>query len=202
MSGRRWFAVFCSRACRVSIRLPEKHWWHDDPERMVWKAMRQRCNNPSATGFSDYGGRGIKVCERWDSSYANFLADMGRRPSAKHSLDRINNDGNYEPGNCRWVTWSEQMRNRRIGTARPESAQCVQCGRTYARGSRLRRYCSPSCSHAFRAGRPALPRNVACVGCGSIFEQKCVSKIYCSQKCNWTTHNRARPKKRVRIPLT
>lgn len=73
--------------------------------------MKTRCNNPNATQYRYYGGRGIKVCERWDS-YANFLADMGHAPRDK-TLDRINNDGNYEPKNCRWATHQEQRRNRR-----------------------------------------------------------------------------------------
>jgi hypothetical protein len=75
--------------------------------------MRGRCLNPNNAKYPIYGGRGISICKRWDS-YENFLTDMGERPSAKHSLDRINTDGNYEPSNCRWATSKEQARNRRI----------------------------------------------------------------------------------------
>lgn len=76
-----------------------------------WVHMRQRCLNPMNARYSYYGGRGITICERW-SSYEHFLADMGRRPSREYSLDRINNEGNYEPGNCRWATTAEQNANR------------------------------------------------------------------------------------------
>jgi len=74
--------------------------------------MRQRCYNKSDEKFPIYGGRGIVVSERW-KDFQNFLDDMGERPSSHHSLDRIDTNGNYEPGNCRWATQTEQQRNRR-----------------------------------------------------------------------------------------
>lgn len=82
------------------------------PEYHVWRAMRQRCRNPRDKSFSDYGGRGIHICKRWNS-FAAFLADMGRRPSSRHSLHRIKNDLHYKPSNCRWATAKEQAANRR-----------------------------------------------------------------------------------------
>ncbi len=91
------------------------------PEYWVWHGMIQRCTNPRYPGYHYWGGRGITVCERWRKSFADFRSDMGPRPGPALSLDRIDNDGNYKPGNCRWATWSEQMRNRRP----PESKTMV-----------------------------------------------------------------------------
>ena len=81
------------------------------PEHNAWVGMWQRCNNKNNDRYDDYGGRGISVCERWRDFFA-FMEDMGRRPPGT-SLDRKNNDGNYEPGNCRWATPDQQINNRR-----------------------------------------------------------------------------------------
>lgn len=74
--------------------------------------MKERCYNENAERYERYGGRGITVCDRWRTSFENFLADMGRRPSRRHSLDRIRVNEHYEPGNCRWATPKEQSRNK------------------------------------------------------------------------------------------
>jgi len=82
------------------------------PEYTSWAAMKQRCLNPDNDRYADWGGRGIRVCKRW-MKFENFLADMGRRPTIQHTLERKNNDGNYTSRNCRWATKSEQAFNRR-----------------------------------------------------------------------------------------
>lgn len=84
------------------------------PEYRAWSGMKARCHNPNNPDYHRYGDRGIRVCDRWIESFERFLADMGPRPSSEHSLDRFpNNDGNYEPDNCRWATAQEQAFNRR-----------------------------------------------------------------------------------------
>ncbi len=91
------------------------------PEYRAWTAMKTRCYNPNFPKYQGYGRRGITVCERWRNSFEVFLDDMGFRPTPQHSVDRYpDNDGNYEPGNCRWATRSEQASNR--STNRPITA--------------------------------------------------------------------------------
>ena len=84
-----------------------------NPERYIWCAMRQRCCNPNNPDYKYYGGRGIKVCDRWLNSFKDFLKDVGKRPSPELTIDRIDNNGNYEPGNVKWSTWKEQNNNQR-----------------------------------------------------------------------------------------
>jgi len=102
------------------------------PEWNSWRGMVERCTNPNHKHWAHYGGRGIRVCDRW-LGFAAFLADMGAKPTPEHSIDRINNDGNYEPGNCRWATRHEQARNKsttRHITAHGKTLTLTEWGRT------------------------------------------------------------------------
>ena len=83
------------------------------PEYGIWKGMRTRCSDPTIKQWMDYGGRGIKVCPQWESNFSQFLSDVGRRPDPKMSLDRLDNNGNYEPGNVAWRTKKQQQNNMR-----------------------------------------------------------------------------------------
>lgn len=89
------------------------HGLHGTPEYKAWDHIKDRCFNPGCDSYKDYGARGIMMCPEWRKSFDAFLAHVGPRPSAAHSIDRINNNGHYEPGNCRWATAAQQVRNRR-----------------------------------------------------------------------------------------
>lgn len=119
-----------------------KHGLVNSAEYGIWNAMKGRCLNPRSHAFRDYGGRGIKVCKRW-LDFRNFYADMGPRPTPSHSLDRKDNDGNYEPGNVRWATKSEQAKNRRNNK---KSKPCAYCRLAFFySGKKTQRFCSPKC---------------------------------------------------------
>lgn len=106
------------------------------PTHNTWKSMIQRCGNPRATDYDLYGGRGITVCEHWRTSYSSFLADMGERPDGM-TLDRIDNDGNYEPGNCRWATATVQVRNSRATKLTTETVEWIRSNRDVLTGKAM-----------------------------------------------------------------
>lgn len=97
--------------CRRSMN-SRKHGMWKAPEYSIWAGMKQRCYNPKGTAYHDYGARGIRVCERWQE-FQNFFADMGPRPSPRHSVERRDVNGDYEPDNCFWATPDVQARNKR-----------------------------------------------------------------------------------------
>jgi hypothetical protein len=101
------------RAFSTPVRIFEQHGMSKTPEYRIWSAMLTRCSNKNHPQFDDYGGRGIKVCARWRNSFQAFIDDMGRRPDKKLTLDRENNDGDYTPDNCHWVTRQRNQSNMR-----------------------------------------------------------------------------------------
>lgn len=118
---------YCSNHYRLFIKHGdplkkdmEFHGMSKWPEYPIWNAMKYRTQNPKCEMYHRYGGRGIIVCDRWNKSFPNFMEDMGRRPSVTHQIDRIDNDGNYEPGNCQWVTPSENRKNQPPRVITPE----------------------------------------------------------------------------------
>ena len=147
----KWTRLHEAKSCGCDRSRPLTHGESYAPEYRSWQDMIQRCHNPRSQKWCDYGGRGIRVCERWRQSYRAFLEDMGHRPSPNHSLDRYpDNNGNYEPGNVRWATRKQQSQNTRVN--RFITINDV----TYCHAEWARRLGMSDCALRYRLKRAAL----------------------------------------------
>lgn len=122
----RWLSCGCYRreTLRGSTHPLHRHGKRGSRVYRIWNAMKQRCHNPNQPHYERYGGRGVFVCQAWRDSFEAFFEAMGEPPSDKHSIDRIDPNGGYEPGNCRWATASQQNRNKRPKEPTPWLTQC------------------------------------------------------------------------------
>lgn len=127
---------------------PMKHGMHKSPENIAWRHMKDRCSNPKSQRFDRYGGRGISVCERWANSFEAFYEDLGPRPSSEHSIERIDNDGNYEPGNVIWALREQQENNKSTNVFLTHDGETL----TLAQWSRKLGIEKKTLSHRLKAG--------------------------------------------------
>ena len=120
-AGKTTRCKACATASKVGKQNSLRHGHalagNQTPTYTSWKAMHRRCSNPNTNRYEQYGGRGIKVCARWHL-FENFLADMGAKPAKGWGIDRINSDGDYEPGNCRWMAAGENARRAQLERAK------------------------------------------------------------------------------------
>jgi len=141
----------CNRDKATAIAMT-KHGMFGTPTYSTWSSMLTRCENPRSKSYQRYGGRGIKVCERWHK-FSNFIDDMGEKPSKGMSIERIDNDGNYEPGNCKWATSAEQARNTRRTRLTEGEVLDLRNGIVSINDVVDARKCSKSTAYAAKHGR-------------------------------------------------
>ena len=161
------------------------HGLTDLREYHIWADMKNRCSSPSSPSFKHYGGRGIKVCKRW-IKFENFLEDMGKRPTSKHSLDRIDVNGNYIKSNCRWTTQDNQASNRR-GSKPKVAIKCDKCGKLFFKSFRDSKSKKHSCSYKCRTQEIKYE----CKLCNKHFlGMKSNPRIFCNAKCYFEYRNK------------
>lgn len=186
----------CVKCARIRRNSHFKTHGHSrSPEYNSWGGIKSRCYNKNDKAYHNYGGRGITVCARWlgDGGFQRFLDDIGEKPEPKdnYSIERIDNNGNYTPQNCKWATRHEQLMNRRKddGVYRMHAKVCIVCDWPF-KGYFKNLYCSRGCQQkAYRQRKKAPQISKTCLFCKISFYGNS-KKIYCSDKCQWTASNR------------
>lgn len=157
MSCGCYHAEIASKLLQINCPTIAKHNATKTPEYKCWQHIKERCYTITCKYYKNYGGRGVNVCDRWldkENGFINFLADMGKKPFKHYSLDRINNNGNYEPLNCRWTSSKVQNNNTRKQSGELIEINCKSCGNLFKRNKyHYQIHCSKQCLDKHRPPR-------------------------------------------------